>query len=94
MNGKTEEEIMATRNEAIKNITLSFIAKEGFDVIDSYFREYDPEKGCIPLKYLGRSIKKLANADLAYFVKGWDQARGCVIEHQCAEMYGIPFIEE
>jgi hypothetical protein len=41
------------------------------------------------LEYLGESIKLLAKADIAYFASGWNDARGCCIEHECAEKYGI-----
>lgn len=46
-----------------------------------------------PLDYLARSIEFLAKADVAIFAPGWQNARGCRIEHQCAEDYGIPVME-
>lgn len=36
----------------------------------------------------------LAGADIAYFAKGWQDARGCKIENTCAIEYGIPVIED
>ena len=54
------------------------------EVIDSYFEDYNPENGCIPLKYLAKSLELLADADVAYFVPGWENARGCKIENQAA----------
>ena len=45
------------------------------------------------LEYLGESLKLLAKADIAYFAPGWNKARGCKIEHQCALEYGIHTIE-
>lgn len=39
------------------------------------------------------SIEFLAKADVAIFAPGWKDARGCRIEHQCAEDYGIPVME-
>ena len=47
-----------------------------------------------PLWFLGKSIELLSKADVAYFVKGWDEARGCKIEHQCAVEYGVDRIED
>ena len=38
---------------------------------------------------LGESIKLLSTADVAYFLKGWNTARGCRIEYMCANDYGI-----
>lgn len=45
------------------------------------------------LEYLGESLKLLAKADIAYFAPGWRDARGCKIEHACADAYGIHHIE-
>ena len=48
--------------------------------------------GCclIPTTYvLGKSLELLSTADVAYFCKGWDEYRGCKIEHTCATEYGI-----
>ena len=90
MNGKTEEEILAVRKKAIESAKV--ILNEDVEVIESYFEDYNPDKGCIPLKYLSKSLDLLADADVAYFAKGWVYARGCRIEHQCAIEYGIEMI--
>jgi len=45
------------------------------------------------LHYLAKSLEYLAEADIAYFVPGWENARGCKLEHQCAVEYGIDRIE-
>ena len=46
------------------------------------------------LGFLGTSIFLMSYADLAYFVKGWYDARGCIMEHEVAVAYGIPMVEE
>lgn len=46
------------------------------------------------LWWLGKSIELLAQADVAYFVKGWNKARGCLIENECAFRYGVKTIRE
>ena len=110
MQGKTEEEIMEIREKAIKSIRDRKMKKvlAGFDcinvlrddpheeivIMDSYFADYNPDSGCIPLKYLAKAIEMLADADIAYFAKGWQDARGCRIENKCAIEYGIKVIEE
>lgn len=93
MNGKTEEEILAERNKAIECVKKHF-PNEEIKVIDSYFENYNPDNGCIPLKYLAKSIELLADADIAYFVKDYENYRGCRIENQCAIDYGIDVIED
>ena len=87
MRDKTKEEILRERETAIKTATERF--GDDVEIIDSYFEDYDPKNGCIPLKYLSKSLELLADADVAYFCSGWDTARGCKIENQCAVEYGI-----
>ena len=65
---------------------------EEVEVIDSFFR--NAPVGEKPLWFLGKSIKLLSAADVAYFAKGWESARGCRIEHKCAAEYGITIIED
>lgn len=43
---------------------------------------------------LSYSIKCLSDADMVFFAKGWESARGCKIEHEIAEQYGLEIIEE
>lgn len=46
-----------------------------------------------PLYCLGMTIQLLAAADYAIFAPGWEEARGCRIEHECAVQYGIPVVD-
>lgn len=88
MRGKTDEEIINEREEAIRS--AKEITGEDVEVLDSFFQGADLTR---PLEYLGESIKILAQADLVYFAPGWREARGCLIEHECAVQYGIETIE-
>ena len=87
MRGKTEDEILSERNVLIKKIKELFSDKE-IEIIDSIFT---PEKQP-PLWYLGQSLLLLSTADLAVFTTGWNEYRGCRIEHECCVEYGIKFI--
>ncbi|MEG1411469.1 MAG: DUF4406 domain-containing protein [Bacilli bacterium] len=90
MNGLTNEEILKERNMAIKEITADVNALgQDVEIIDSYFKDYSPQTGSIPLKYLSRSLELLADADLLLCIGDWENARGCKIEHDCAKAYGI-----
>lgn len=91
MNGKTEEEIFAVRKKAIES--AKDMLNEDVEVIESYFEDYNPDKGCVPLKYLAKSLELLADADVAYFANDWENYRGCRIENQCAIAYGMDVIE-
>lgn len=90
MRGKSNEEIKEERKCAVE--TAKEIFGEPIIVIDSFFQDFDPE-GNVPLAYLGKSISLLATADIAYFAPGWEEARGCKIEHECAAHYGVRIIE-
>lgn len=68
----------------------------GYKVIDTYFGE-EFEKDDAPNKgvlYLGKSLMYLAKCEIAYFCKGWEDARGCKIEHEVAKEYDIEIIYE
>lgn len=88
MGGKTDEEILAVRKQAIEK--ASELVGEPVEVIDSFFQS--APVGAKPLWFLGKSLELLADADVAYFAPGWGDARGCIIEHDCAIAYGIKSI--
>ena len=88
MRGKTDEEIKAEREEAIKEVESQL--GEKVQVLDSFF-EGAPHDAK-PLWFLGKSIELLAQADIAYFCRGWKEYRGCRIEEMCAQEYGIKHI--
>ena len=97
MAGKTDEEIIATREKAIAALT-----EKGYEVVNTLFtdewysRESMEARGVvqIPLCFLATSLENMANCHAAYFCKGWEQARGCRIEHAAAEAYGLDIIYE
>lgn len=89
MNGKTEEQIRMERDEVILKLRQQY--GENIEILDTIF---DLDKNTHPLVYLGKSIEALAQADLAYFMKGWDETRGCVAEYFCATRYGIDIEQE
>lgn len=94
MRGKTDEEILAVREKAIetaKNHMRICGEEDEIEVIDSFFQNAPAEAR--PLWFLAKSLELLSTADVAYFAKGWEEARGCKIEHMCAVEYGIDRIE-
>lgn len=90
MRGKTDEEILAERKKAIESAERNL--GEPVEVIDSFFQ--NAPEDARPLWFLGKSLELLSTADIAYFAKGWEDARGCRIENQCAIEYGIEVIED
>ena len=97
MGGKTSEEIIATREKAIEVLT-----SKGYEVVNTLFTDewYNPEnmekRGVvqIPLCFLAKSLENMSLCHAAYFCKGWENARGCRIEHEAAKAYGLEIIYE
>lgn len=92
MRGLTDEEILKTREEAIKfaKATIDLSSGDTIEIIDSFFQSAPAETK--PLWLLGKSLELLSTADVCLFVGDWENARGCRIEHECCVQYGIPRI--
>lgn len=90
MKGKSDEEILAEREKAIKS--AEELLGEPVEVIDSFFQSAPADAR--PLWFLGKSLELLSTADVVYFAKGWEKARGCKIENTCAIEYGITVLED
>lgn len=90
MRDRTDEEILKER----KTIIDSLAFPKPVELIQTFYDFSDMRdiNGYInePLLYLGRAIIDLASADIVVFAPGWEKARGCKIEHECAISYGIP----
>mgnify|MGYP001078490756 CR=1 FL=1 len=94
MAGKIEQEILQTREKAV-----AALSKKGYEVLNTYFNDSEQdlkEKGFnnIPLYYLAKSLKAMSKCDTVYFCKGWENARGCKIEHETAKAYGLDIVYE
>ena len=97
MAGKTDEEIIATRENAI-----STLKEKGYEIVNTLFtdewynRETMEKRGVvqIPLCFLAKSIENMSLCHAAYFCKGWENARGCRIEHDVAKAYGLTIMYE
>lgn len=97
MGGKSEEEIIATRNRAI-----SFLQEKGYEVVNTLFTDewYSnnamESRGVvqIPLCFLAKSLENMSLCHVVFFCKGWENARGCRIEHDAAKAYGLEIIYE
>lgn len=93
MHGKSAEEILAEREEAIKEAKRMVKCDMGvsdIEVIDSFIR--DAPAGAKPLWCLGKSLELMADADVVYFAEGWHKARGCQIEYACVHAYAGDFV--
>lgn len=97
MNGLTDVEIVLARERATNDLHML-----GYSVVNTLFTDdwYKPEKmeerGVvnIPLCFLAKSLENMSKCQVAYFSKGWENARGCKIEHEVAKAYGLEIIYE
>lgn len=89
MHGLTEEQIMSIRDSAYYYLRSVY---GNIELIDNY-RHKDALTNAGRLWHLGRSIQQLEEADAIYFCEEWENARGCLIERQVAEKYGLRILE-
>ena len=97
MAGKSDAEIMATREKAIR-----VLESRGYEIVNTLFTDewYSQEnmkkRGVVqvPLCFLAKSLENMSLCHAAYFCKGWENARGCRIEHAAAYAYGLDIIYE
>lgn len=80
MAGKTNEQILDERKELVRELQ-----NEGHIIIDTVL---DISENKSPIYYLAKSIELLDQADAVIFMKGWQEARGCKVEHFIALEYG------
>ena len=86
MRGKTDAEILAERDLAIKAAKTKWGA--GVEVLESFFQ--DAPVGAKPLWFLGESLKVMADADAVILCPNWCLTRGCIVEAAAANRYNIP----
>lgn len=97
MNGLTDKQIQKTRDEAILELK-----RLGYEVVDSYFNDEFAQANItnmsdvvhIPVCFLAKSIEMMSKCDVVYFCNGWENARGCKIEHEIATQYRINIMYE
>ena len=85
MKDRTNEELQNERKAIIDKLVDRL--GESVEVLDNLFGDKYPNEK--PLWHLGESLKLLSSADLAVFAEGWEKARGCRIEHECAIKYDV-----
>lgn len=101
MTGKSEEEILATRQKAIDRIhRLASKDGEQVNIIDSYIddatrNEFQGRMGDAinwDIYWLSQSLERLAMADTIWLCDGWEYSKGCNVELECAISYGLHIV--
>ena len=97
MAGLSDEEIIEVRDRARRHLE-----QFNYEVVSTFFTdEYVtnlnlPKEGLVNenLLWLGMSLARMSTVDGVYFTKGWENARGCKLEHLTAFMYGLEMLFE
>ena len=98
MSGKSEEEILATRQKEIEKIhrffdadgiEINIIASYIDDATRKHFEEHVSDNINWDIYWLSKSLERLAMADMIWLCDGWEYSNGCNIELECATRYGI-----
>lgn len=92
MKDLSSDKIIKIRENAIHTLETF-----GYDVIDNFFTDdgfITEDTKHTPVAYLAKSLDVMSKCDAVYFVKGWETARGCKIEHEIAKAYGLAIIYE
>lgn len=91
MNGLTNDEILSKRNKV-----TSILISEGYQVVETFFENFNMDDKVInkSLYYLSKSLECMSCCDAVYFCDGWENARGCKIEHDAATQYGLTIFYE
>lgn len=90
MRGRKDDEIREERREIMAQVAMRFPGEDVQEIksfIPDEFHKTDFKN--VGLAYLGKSLTMLAEADLAVFVQGYADARGCKIEHEAAVAYSV-----
>lgn len=97
MAGKTDDEIIETRNRAI-----AILESKDFSIVNTLFtdewysKESMTDRGVanIPLMFMAKSLENMSLCHAVLFCSGWEDARGCRIEHEAALAYGVKIFYE
>ena len=98
MTGKSEEEILATRQKEIEKIhqrfdadgvEINIIASYIDDATRKHFKKYVSDDINWDIFWLSQSLERLAMADIIWLCDGWEYSNGCNIELECATRYGV-----
>ena len=89
MRGKSEEQIRSERAQIVKKIE-----EKGYEIVDTIFAKESPEDCNNAIWYLAKSIDVISKVDAVMFMDGWQNARGCKIEHEICLQYGRTIMYE
>ena len=101
MTGKSEEEILATRQKEIEKIhqffdadgvEINIIASYIDDATRKHFKEHVSDDINWDIFWLSQSLERLAMADTIWLCEGWEYSKGCNVELEWAIQYGLDIV--
>lgn len=90
MGGLSDEDVLLKRDRV-----KAILEQDGHSIIDTFYQAELPLSVKNPgLFWLGASLMDMSKCDAVYFCSGWENARGCKIEHDAAILYGLTVLYE
>lgn len=83
MAGKSKEEIDSERDE-MANLLFDYYGDDNCEIFSSVVKDHEQKS---PLECLSESIFFMSMADVLAMGYGWEDARGCKLEHEIAKAY-------
>ena len=90
MSGREERDVLRDIDRVGRKAWDMF--GEDVGIYDNYYCDMPDDAG--RLWCLGEAIKILGNCDICYFVKDWQNYKGCRAEYEICKLYGIEIIDE
>lgn len=93
---RTYEEVELIRQSIVDKLIKYFDGGDKITIADLHFNlagkqgVYKNES----LYWLAKSLEILSECDIIVMASGWEKARGCRIEYECARLYDIMVIFE
>lgn len=96
------DKVLVIVSEATREHAIRALKAKGYEVVNTLFTDewYSDaqmkQRGVenIPLCFLAKSLENMSLCHAAFFCEGWENARGCKIEHEAAVAYGLDIIYE
>lgn len=88
MKGLTQEEILKKRDEIKRTFQ-----DQGWRFVETMQDTLPADIANVSLWCLAAGLVNMAKCDYVIFLKGWRNARGCRLEHDACEAYGVKTIE-
>ena len=95
MTGFTDEQIENSKNRARKKLrALGEDTNVEYVVVDQPEINELPDKKHPGIACLGMDLEPLSECDCIFMCRGWENSKGCKVEHLCAQLYSIDIIYE